>query len=40
MGGVNEQFIDDYIDHRQNIKIIGVDTPKEAVDKIIELIIA
>ena len=40
MGGVNAQFIDDYMDHRQNIKIIGVDTPKEAVDKIIELITA
>ncbi len=40
MGGVTEQFIDNYLDHRQNIKIIGVDTPKEAVDKILELITA
>ena len=40
MGGVNAQFIDNYLDHRQNIKIIGVDTPKEAVDKILELITA
>ena len=40
MGGVNEQFIDNYLDHRQNIKIIGVDTPKQAVDKILELITA
>ena len=38
MGGVNAQFIDNYLDHRQNIKIIGVDTPKEAVVKILELI--
>jgi uncharacterized protein (TIGR00725 family) len=38
MGGVNAQFIDNYLDHRQNIKIIGVDTPKEAVGKILELI--
>ena len=36
--GPIEQFIDGYIDHRENIKIIGVDTPKEAVAKIIELI--
>ncbi len=40
MGGVTEQFIDNYLDHRQNIKIIGADTPKEAVDKILELITA
>ena len=40
MGGVNEQFIDNYLDHRKNIKIIGVDTPKQAVDKILELITA
>ncbi len=40
MGGVNAQFIDNYLDHRENIKIIGVDTPKEAVDKILELITA
>ncbi len=40
MGGVTAQFIDNYLDHRQNIKIIGVDTPKEAVDKILELITA
>jgi uncharacterized protein (TIGR00725 family) len=40
MGGVNAQFIDNYLDHRQNIKIIGVDTPKQAVDKILELITA
>ena len=40
MGGVNAQFIDNYLDHRQNIKIIGVDTPKEAVDKILQIITA
>ncbi len=40
MGGVNAQFIDNFLDHRENIKIIGVDTPKEAVDKILELITA
>jgi len=40
MGGVTAQYIDNYMDHRQNIKIIGADTPKEAVDKILELITA
>jgi hypothetical protein len=40
MGGVTQQFIDNYVDHRQNIKIIGVDTPKQAVEKILELITA
>lgn len=38
MGGVTQQFIDNYVDHRQNIKIIGVDSPKEAVEKILELL--
>ena len=40
MGGVTQQFIDNYVDHRKNIKIIGVDTPKQAVDKILEIITA
>ena len=40
MNGVTAQFIDNYLDHRQNIKIIGVDTPKQAVEKILELITA
>ena len=34
------QYIDGYVDHRKNVKIIGVDTPKEAVEKILELITA
>jgi uncharacterized protein (TIGR00725 family) len=38
LGGVNAQFIDKFVDHRENIKIIGVDTPKQAVDKILEII--
>ena len=33
-------YIDGFLDHRENIKIIGVDTPKEAVTKILELITA
>ena len=33
-------YIDGYVDHRKNVKIIGADTPKEAVEKILELITA
>ena len=33
-------YIDGYVDHGKNVKLIGADTPKEAVDKIPELIIA
>lgn len=40
LGGVTAQFIDKYVDHRENIKIVGVDTPKQAVEKILELITA
>ena len=38
LGGAASQFIDDYIDHRKNVKIIGVDTPAEAVRKLLEII--
>ena len=38
MGGTPDQFVDKYLDHRENIKIIGVDSPKQAVEKILELI--
>jgi len=33
-----EPYIDGFIDHRENIKIIGADTPQDAVKKILELI--
>lgn len=33
-----EPYIDGYIDHRKNIKIVGVNTAQEAVSKIMELI--
>lgn len=39
-GGAAEQFIDGYVDHRKNIKIHGVDTPADAVQKILELVTA
>ncbi len=38
MGGSIEQYIDGFLDHRENIKIIGVDTPQDAVKTILELI--
>lgn len=33
-----DPYIDGFIDHRKNIKIIGADTPHDAVTKILELI--
>ena len=33
-----EPYIDGFLDHRENIKIVGVDTPSDAVKKILELI--
>ncbi len=38
IGGSIEPYIDGFLDHRENIKIIGADTPKDAVKKILELI--
>ncbi|MFQ5475619.1 MAG: TIGR00725 family protein [Nitrosopumilus sp.] len=38
LGGSVEQYIDGFIDHRENVKIVGANTPKEAVKKILELI--
>lgn len=37
-GGVAEKYADTYLDHRKNILIIGVDSPKEAVRVILEKI--
>jgi len=37
-GGVASKYADTYLDHRENIMIIGVDTPKEAVKTILEKI--
>ena len=39
-GGSAEKYIDDYVDHRKNVKIIGVDSPKDAVQKILDQITA
>ena len=38
IGGSVEQYIDGFLDHRKNIKIIGVDTPADAVQTILQLI--
>jgi len=40
LGGTAEQYIDQYLDHRKNIRILGVDSPKEAVKLILEKITA
>lgn len=37
-GGTAEPYIDSYIDYRNNVKVIGVDNPKKAVQTILELI--
>ena len=34
-GGIADMFTDKYLDHRQNVKIVGVDCPKEAVKYIL-----
>ena len=39
-GGAADRFIDGYVDHRKIVKIIGVDSPKDAITKILELITA
>lgn len=39
-GGAAEKFIDEYIDHRKIIKIIGVDSPKKAVEEITRILTA
>ena len=30
-GGIADRFADQYLDHRENVKIVGVSSPKEAV---------
>ena len=40
LGGAITPYIDGFIDHRENVKIVGVDTPQDAVKKILELITA
>ncbi len=40
LNGPVAQYIDGYLDHRENVKIVGVDDAQEAVKKILELITA
>jgi len=37
-GGIAEKFADQFLDQRQNVKIVGVNSPKEAVRYILEKI--
>ena len=38
LGSSVDRYIDDYIDHRKNVKIIAVDTAQEAVQTVLKLI--
>ena len=38
LGSSVDPYIDGFLDHRENIKIIGSDTPQDAVKKILKLI--
>ena len=40
LNGPVAKYVDGYIDHRENVKILGVDSAHEAVKKILELITA
>ncbi len=39
-GGIATKFADQYLDHRQNVKIVGVETPKDAVRYVLSQITA
>lgn len=39
-GGVASKYTDQYLDHRQNVKIVGIETPKDAVNYILSQITA
>ncbi|HXW02501.1 MAG TPA: TIGR00725 family protein [Candidatus Nitrosotenuis sp.] len=39
-GGIASQYTDQYLDHRRNVKIVGVSTPQEAVKYILSQITA
>lgn len=36
-GGTADRYADSYVDHRKNVRIIGADTPQEAVQKLLRL---
>ena len=35
-GGMATKYSDQYIDHRENVKVMGFDSPKEAINYILE----
>jgi hypothetical protein len=37
-GGIAAKYAEQYLDHRKNVKIIGVETPQQAVKYILEQI--
>ena len=39
-GGTAEKYYDKFLDHRENVKILGANTPQEAVELILEKITA
>ena len=38
LGGSVEPYIDEYLDHRKNVKIVGADTPIAAVKAVLEMV--
>ncbi len=36
-GGMADQYADRYVDQRQNVRILGASTPREAVEKILDI---
>jgi hypothetical protein len=39
-GGIASKYTDQYLDHRQSVRIVGVETPKEAISYILSQITA
>jgi len=35
-GGIASKYADGYLDHRKNVKIVGVETPQQAIKYILE----
>ena len=38
LGGAVEPYVDGYVDHRKNVKIMGADTPNDAVSLMLDMI--
>ena len=37
LGGMVDPYIGKYLDHRKNVRILGADTPQEAVSEILRM---